>query len=106
MEIAERIDYLVKELTCDNGRAFALKVGMPDSSVSKWRNGSRKPSRMAMEKILAAYPEVRREWLVDGKGQPFVGKRIPKDITRELMERVDALGKKMDRILDMMEKFR
>jgi len=106
MEIAERIDYLVNELTYNNGRAFAGKTGLPESSVSKWRKGVRHPSREAMEKILAAFPEVRREWLVDGNGQPFVGKRIPKDITRELMERVDALGKKMDRILDMMEKFR
>lgn len=106
MEIAERIDYLVNELTYNNGRAFALKIKMPDSSVSKWRNGSRKPSRMAMEKILAAYPEVRREWLIDGKGQPFVGRRVPKDMTRELLDRVESLDEKVSRILEMMEKFR
>ena len=106
MEIAERIDYLVKELAGDNARAFADKVGVPSTSVSKWRRGARVPGRAVLDKILATYPEVRREWLLEGKGRPLMGKRIPKDVAQELMERLDALGKKMDRILDMMEKFR
>lgn len=105
MEIAERIDYLVKELAGDNGREFAKRTGMPESSVSKWRNGVRKPNRAAMDKILASYPEIRREWLIDGNGRPFTGRRIPKDIASEIMERLDKIEETAEKIVSMLEKF-
>lgn len=105
MGIAERIDYLVKELAGDNARVFAQKIGVQATSVSKWRNGVRKPNRAAMDKILATYPEVRREWLIDGNGKPFTGRRIPKDIASEIMERLDKIEETAKKIVSMLEKF-
>ena len=104
MEIADRIDYLVKELAHDNARLFAKKAGVPESSVSKWRRGEREPKSASMEKILAAYPEVRREWLVHGKGKPILGEKVPED--SRIVARLDALEKKMDAVLALLEKYR
>ena len=107
MEIAERIDYLVKELCHGNGKEFAATAGLNYTSLSKWRHKERKPTYAGLEKILAAYPEVRREWLVDGKGKPFLGERIaPKTAEKRIVERLEALEKKLDDLLAMMSKFR
>lgn len=76
MTTPERIDYLVKTLAFDSGKVFAQKCGVPETSLSKWRNGARTPSHAALEKILATYPSVRREWLYDGTGDPVETHRI------------------------------
>lgn len=107
MTMAERVDYLVRELACDNAAAFAEKCGVPGTSLSKWRHGARTPSRTAVEKILAAYPEVRREWLAEGKGKPFLGTKIvPKAAEGRIMDRLDALEKKLEEVLSIVSRYR
>lgn len=107
MEISERIDYLVRELCHDNGKVFAERLGIQESSVSKWRHGAREPRYATLEKILSEYPEVRREWLIDGKGKPFLGRRVIKRTSdAKIAERLAALEKKMDEVLAELAKFR
>ena len=103
MGISERIDYLVKELAGDNGREFAKRTGMPESSVSKIRNGRRQAGHMTTDKILSAYPEVRREWLINGSGSPFNENRRPTNA--DILRRVESLEKDMEKLKSMMEKF-
>jgi len=105
MNIAERIDYLVKELAYDNGKLFSEKVGIPITSVSKWRHGARIPRRDVLEKILAAYPEVRREWLFEGKGAPLLKKRrveMSADTYMAIEKRLDGLERQIEDLLRMM----
>lgn len=107
MTMAERVDYLVRELACDNAAAFAEKCGVPVTSLSKWRHGARTPSRTAVENILAAYPEVRREWLAEGNGKPFLGTRIvPNAAEKRIMDRIEALEKKLDEVIEVVSRYR
>lgn len=108
MTPAERIDYLVKALAFDNGKAFAEKCGFPATSLSKWRNGARKPGRTVMEKILAAYPAVRREWLLEEIGDPIDGAKVELSASEavEVAARLDRLEKKMDEVVAMLRRIR
>ena len=104
MDTAQRIDFLVKALAFDNAKLFAEKVGVPPTSVSKWRHGARNPSYGMLERILAAYPEVRPEWLHDGKGMPMARRgtgRVDVGLA-DLQRRLGELERKMDEMIAMM----
>ena len=108
MTPAERIDFLVKELAYDNAKAFAAKCGIPIFSLSKWRHGERVPSIASLEKILQAYPEVRRDWLLYEKGKPMLGVPVRGETKelREIKERVENLEKMVVEMRKELEKWR
>lgn len=70
MNAAERIDFLIKRLEGDNASAFAEKTGIPTPTVSKIRAG-KLGYKKRIDDILRAYPEINRDWLVNGVG--YVG---------------------------------
>lgn len=47
---------------------FADRVGVPRSTISHILSGRNKPSLELVQKILDAFPDIRTEWLVRGKG--------------------------------------
>ncbi len=47
---------------------FADHVGVPRSTISHILSGRNKPSLELVQKILDAFPDIRTEWLVRGKG--------------------------------------
>ena len=99
----ERIDYLIKELASNNAKYFAQKCGINVTSMSKVRKGSLGITRY-VDRILSAYPEVRREWLVEGKGKPFLGEKVrTRSSDEKILKRLDALEKKMDELIAMVE---
>lgn len=104
MTIAERIDYLVRELAYDNAKVFASRCGLPITSLSKWRHGDRVPRLENLDKMVEAYPEIRSQWLFYGKGQPFWG--VPTNTAVELKERVEKLEKMVGEMMRELEKYR
>ena len=66
----ERLSYLVASLENGNAAAFARKCGIPEASLSRLRNGKNEITMTYYTRILAAYPQVRREWLFAGVGEP------------------------------------
>lgn len=98
MNEAERIDYLIKVLEGDNARAFANVTGIRTDTLSRARNGLVRPS-VVYTKILAAYPSVRREWLINGNGVPFY-----EDLEKgEVIKRVEMLTKEVRRLAKLIE---
>ena len=69
MTESERLDYLIKTLEGDNARAFADKIGINTSILSRIRGGQ---LRLASKytKVLEAYPMINRSWLETGDGYP------------------------------------
>jgi transcriptional regulator with XRE-family HTH domain len=53
----------------ESASSFAVKIGVPRSSISHILSGRNKPSLEFILKILASYPEVELYWLLNGKGQ-------------------------------------
>ena len=107
MKISERIDHLVDILCHRNGKEFAKQAELSYTSLSMWRQNDRKPPYDALERILKAYPEVRREWLIEGKGKPLVTKRTRKRSTdEEIMKRLDEMDRRLDEVLSILQKYR
>ena len=69
MTESERIEFLIQVLESGNGSAFGEKIGVSRATVSKMRKGM-VGFRLNKEGILAAYPQIRREWLDTGEGYP------------------------------------
>lgn len=98
MKDYERIDYLVKVLAGNNARKFAQKTGIRPDSLSRARKGINRPSSY-FERILSAYPDVSRDWLFNGTGEPLYSDREKS----EVMTKLDALEKEVRRLAKMVQ---
>ena len=93
----ERIDYLIRVLSGNNARNFALKAGIRPDSLSRARNGRGTPS-FYFERILAAFPDVEREWLYRGVGEPI------KEEKSEIIARLDSLEREVRSLRELLER--
>ena len=73
-KLAERISLLRKNkgLTQED---FAAKIGATRQAVINWESGI-KPQKKFVESILTTFPDLRREWLIDG-AKPMFELKIP-----------------------------
>lgn len=65
--MVDRIKKLVKESGLNNGD-FADKVGINRASLSHILSGRNKPSLDFVLKLLEAFPSLKSDWLLFGKG--------------------------------------
>ena len=65
--INERIAQLVEALGYRSKRAFALQIGIAQTSFNAILNGA-EPKFSTLNKILTAHPTVSAEWLMTGNG--------------------------------------
>lgn len=103
---SERIEFIIQTLESGNGAAFGKKIGVSPATVSKMRKGQ-VGFRLNKEGILAAYPNIRREWLETGEGYPgdltvdLVRSHYEEKIAKadkvidHLMRRIDDLEKRL-----------
>lgn len=97
MTDSERVDYLIRVLSGNNARNFALKAGIRPDSLSRIRNGKGTPA-FYFERILAAFPDVEREWLYTGAGEPM------KNEKSEILERLDSLEREVRSMRELLER--
>lgn len=72
-------------------REFADKINFDYSSLTKITTGNRKiPTQTFIPKMLAVYPDVRKEWLLFGTGEMFRQEQELADQT-ELQKHMDKL---------------
>jgi len=94
----ERLDYLIKVLAGNNAKSFAEKAQIRPDSLSRARKGINRPSTY-FERILAAFPQVQREWLYHGTGEPLL-----QDKERsEMLKRMASLEKEVRRLAMAVE---
>ena len=98
MNESQRIDHLIKLLAGNNARVFANVTGIRTDSLSRIRNGKGKPS-LYFEKILAAYPEVERDWLYYGTGEALRGEKEK----GEILAKLESLEKEVARLATLLE---
>ena len=98
MNESQRIDHLIKLLAGNNARVFANMTGIRTDSLSRIRNGKGKPS-LYFEKILAAYPEVERDWLYYGAGDALRGEKEK----GEILAKLESLEREVARLAGMVE---
>ncbi len=68
MDLKDRFKYLMK-LNNLSASAFAEKIGVQPSSISHILSGRNKPSLEFVEKVLAQFPNVSADWLINGNTQ-------------------------------------
>ena len=95
----ERIDLLVKILEGDNAKAFAIKSGIPESSLCRIRKGQGRPSSY-FGRIIGAYPQVRKQWLYTGAGEPLK----EKSEKGEMLRKIEGLEREVKRLASLVER--
>ena len=95
----ERIDYLVKTLEGNNAKAFAVKTGIPEASLCRIRKGIGRPSSY-FARIVIAYPQIRKQWLYTGVGEPMRSEMEKGEILRK----IEGLEKEVKRLASLIEK--
>jgi len=95
----QRIDSLIKILEGDNAKAFATKTGIPESSLCRLRKGKGRPASY-FDKVLSAYPVVRKRWLYFGTGEPLK----EKDEKGAVLLKLESLEKEVKRLSSVIER--
>lgn len=73
--VNERVNQMVEHFHKGNKSAFAKAAGISNQSLGEIVGARQSaPSFAALQKILNAFPEVRIEWLVMGKGEMLLPK--------------------------------
>ena len=101
----ERLRELIAELGISM-REFSRRC---DLSASYIRNVTDNPSSKTVNNILAAFPQVNREWLLKGEGEMFieVDNVIDEVVTYKMLYEAkkieaDELRKRVDELMDMI----
>lgn len=90
-----RIRQLVSQMGLST-RAFALKCGLRQNTVSNQLNGMRELSLQTVMAILNSFSQVSAEWLMRGEGEPY---KVAQPITAEL----DRINKLVDTIATLQD---
>lgn len=96
----ERLDYLIKVLSGNNARAFALKAGIRPDVLSRVRHGKGTPS-FYFERVLAAFPEVSRDWLYSGEGEPLLAEKEKSEVVARLESLENEVRKLRELIMEI-----
>lgn len=87
MTPAEKIDLIVKELEGGNQAAFAKKVGLAESTVSRVKSGNMRLTEKVIMKVISTYPLVSADWL---RGKSDYPGDISTQVVREKLMAVIA----------------
>ena len=98
MNECERLNYLIMVLAGNNAKTFAERTGIRTDSLSRARKGINHPSSY-FERVLSAYPDVSREWLYDGVGNPFhsVSEKS------EILAKLENIEREVARLAELLE---
>lgn len=69
--INQRLKFLIESLGM-SVRAFSTTLGAPASTTRNYLDKDTKPSSDYIERIVAHFEDVNLNWLVAGKGEPFM----------------------------------
>lgn len=77
MEILQRIKRLIDAKGL-NTNAFALRIGIAQTTLSTYFTKNRYPAYETLYAILHTFPDVSAEWLMRGEGEMYICEGLPK----------------------------
>ncbi|QCX54244.1 helix-turn-helix domain-containing protein [Elizabethkingia sp. JS20170427COW] len=95
MEISERIKYIIESYGFSPSE-FADTIDVPRSSISHITSGRNKPSLDFIMKIKNQFPEIKWEWLIDGKGEMKEISEISHEVSNTLSGHFEFLANEAD----------
>jgi hypothetical protein len=72
--INQRLKFLIESLSM-SVRAFSSTIGAPASTTRNYLDKDTKPSSDYIERIVTHFEDVNLNWLVAGKGEPFISSK-------------------------------
>ena len=104
-EIGSRIKELIFKLDL-NQTSFAKSVEVPQSVIYNTINGVTKTPRYTLlESILKVYPQVNKDWLLEGKGEMFkeASESVPQNVAPDnyLQEQLRRLEEQFSKMREM-----
>lgn len=110
MSINKRVQIII-EKTSTTKAAFSEATGISTVILSHISSGRNKVSLTAVEQILRAFPAIRAEWLILGKGQMFNSSNNIQlideieEVVLQLNQEVDLVHKQLTQKLSETTKF-
>lgn len=72
-ELSERLHRVREELCGGSNKDFAERLGVSPQYASAICTGHARPKAETLERLLEAFPQVRRAWLLQGEGEMLSG---------------------------------
>lgn len=95
--MVSRIKSLISQMGSST-RAFALKCGLRQNTLSNQLNGMRELSLQTISAILNSNPEISAEWLMRGNGEMLLGEPTNSAELDRINKLVDTIATLQDTI--------
>ena len=104
-EIGSRIKELIFKLDL-NQTSFAKAVGASHTAIFKTVSGDTQPRLVLIDAILNTFPQVNRDWLLEGKGDMFSNKASNLEVQADnyLQIYLKQLEEKFEKLLNQKDK--
>jgi hypothetical protein len=79
--INQRLKFLIESLGM-SARAFSFTLGAPVSTTRNYLDKDTKPSSDYIERIVVHFENVNLNWLITGKGEPFLTDKLESGSTQ------------------------
>lgn len=78
MELFQRLLQLIELLENNSQTRFAKHIGLSQQTCNNYLKfeGQHKIRKALLDKILTVYPQVNRDWLFFGEGEPLGGSQV------------------------------
>lgn len=108
-QVNNRVGKIRTELCNDDNKLFAQKLGLSTQATSNLCNSQKSVGRKTIEKILEAFPQVNRLWLVMGVGEMMekdsMSVAAPITPTEKLYMELDEKNEMIGKLLSQQEQF-
>ena len=71
-EIGARFSEIRARFCQNSNKMFAEMLGIDDKQASNYCGGTKNPGKKMIDRVLNAFPEVSRSWLVLGEGDMLI----------------------------------
>lgn len=102
----ERLKSIISQMGLSD-RAFALKCGIAQNTLSRQLSGAREVSLATISAVLENNPEISAEWLLRGKGEMLLKTDQPTDKEGDRIDKlIDTIAFQQDTINNLQAKIK
>ena len=101
----ERLKSIISQMGLSD-RAFALKCGIAQNTLSRQLSGAREVSLTTISAVLENNPEISAEWLLRGNGEMLLTSEQPTDSSESdrLSKLIDTIAFQQDTINNLQRR--
>lgn len=101
----ERLKSIISQMGLSD-RAFALKCGIAQNTLSRQLSGAREVSLTTISAVLENNPEISAEWLMRGKGEMLLTSEQPTEAKDRMNKLIDTIAFQQDTINNLQRRIK